>query len=264
MGKIEPNGFRLIKDRPARYDMIGDVHGCYDELIKLIEKLGYQKKGNHYVHPENRILVSVGDVADKGPKNLKSLKFWMDQVIYGQGLWVYGNHCNKFYRYLRGNKVKLSHGLQNTAAEWKRLSETEQQRWKKRFFSVYHSLAYYYLLDGGNLLVVHGGIKKEWIGKFHSKIRTMCIYGDITGEFDLYGRPIRRDWAEEYDGKTFIVYGHTVVEKAEMKNKTIDIDQGCVYGGYLTAFRYPEMEIVQVKGKKYAEYRGEKKNAEKR
>lgn len=258
MVQKEPKGFRLIKGK-QRYDIIGDIHGCYWELMELIKKLGYEKMGNYYRHPENRILISVGDVADKGPENLKCVQFWMNQVLYGNGLWVYGNHCNKLYRFLSGNKVKLTHGLQNTAAEWKKLSEEDQERFRRRFFSVYRNLAYYYILDGGKLLVVHGGIRKEWIGRFHSQVKTMCIYGEITDEFDEYGKPIRKDWAAEYDGRTFIVYGHTVMEKAEIRNKTIDIDQGCVYGGKLTAFRYPEMEIVQVQGKKYAEYREKRK-----
>ena len=104
--------------------------------------------------------------------------------------------------------------------------------------------------------MVHGGLRAENIGKFSNKIRTVCLYGETTGVFDENGKPERLDWAAEYDGEPFVVYGHTVVEKPEIINNTVDIDQGCVYGGYLTALRYPEMEFVQVRGKKYAEYNG--------
>lgn len=256
MSGNNPNGFRLIKGNQQKFDIIGDIHGCFTELIQLVEKLGYVKKGGFYDHPEKRRLVTIGDIADKGFQNLDCLEFWIKQVMIGDGLWAYGNHCNKLYRYFCGNKVKLTHGIQNTVAEINKLNEKEKQALRSRFFSVYRKLAYYYICDDGRLVVVHGGIKKEWIGQFNSQIKTMCIYGDVTGEYDETGKPIRRDWAQHYNGKALIVYGHTVTPKAEIRNKTIDIDQGCVYGGKLTAFQYPEKKIVQVDGKKYAEFQG--------
>lgn len=248
--------FKIIKGSNLKFDIIGDIHGCYHELIELVEKLGYKKGKNHYYHPKGRILVSVGDICDKGYENLKCLDFWLNQVTYGSGYWVYGNHCNKFFRFLLGNKVKLTHGLENTAREYYALEEEERFAFKKRYMSVYRRQAYYLLADKGRLLIVHGGMKKEYIGHFNHKIKTLCIYGDVTGEFEESGKPIRKDWAQEYDGYTFIVYGHTVKKEAKIVNRTIDIDQGCVYGGYLTAFRYPEKQIVQVKGKAYAPYSG--------
>lgn len=99
------------------------------------------------------------------------------------------------------------------------------------------------------------GAASRTIGKFSNKIRAVCLYGETTGNFDENGKPERLDWAAEYDGQPFVVYGHTVAERPEIINRTVDIDQGCVYGGYLTALRYPEIEFVQV-GKKYAEYHG--------
>lgn len=253
MSKRYVNDFVEYKGRHNKFDIIGDIHGCYSEFMELIHKLGYVKVGNCYKHPKGRILVSVGDIGDKGPQNLKSFRFWMNQVSFGDGLWVYGNHCNKLFRYFLGNKVKLTHGLQNTIGEWNKLNGSEREKFKIRYMNIYKKLTFYLILDEGKLIVVHGGIKKEYIGEFDGKIKTMCLYGDTTGEFDENGRPIRLDWAAEYKGDPFIVYGHTVMEEAIIRNNTIDIDQGCVYGGKLTCFRYPEMKIVQVKGKKYCE-----------
>lgn len=249
------HNFKTCREKHRKYDIIGDIHGCYLEMMELVGKLGYRKMGNCYRHPEGRILVSVGDISDKGPENLKCLYFWMDQVAYGGGLWVLGNHCNKLHRYLLGNKVQLSHGLEKTAAEFKKLTEGERNHFKDRFLEVYKKLPYYWILDRGQLLVVHGGLKQEQIGAFNGKIKVMCLYGDITGELEASGRPVRNDWAREYKGKPLIVYGHTVREFAEIRNNTTDIDQGCVYGGKLTAFRYPEKEFVQVESRQsYCRY----------
>lgn len=248
--------FRILEFRENKFDIIGDVHGCYDELMELIGKLGYTKGENAYIHPEGRRLISVGDVADKGWQNLKCLNFWMDQVAYGGAFWVHGNHCNKLYRYFLGNRVHISHGLENTVAELEKLPKEERMVFRNRYMACYESQCYYLLLDKKHLAVVHGGLRGESIGRFSNKIRAVCLYGETTGRFDENGKPERLDWAQEYDGEPFVVYGHTVAEKPEMINRTVDIDQGCVYGGYLTALRYPELEFVQVRGREYTPYTG--------
>lgn len=256
MKEHRERNFRILEFKENKFDIIGDVHGCYDELLILVEQLGYIKKGHAYIHPEGRRLISVGDVADKGPKNLDSIEFWMDQVAYGGAFWVHGNHCNKLYRYFLGNKVRLSHGLEHTVGEVEQLTKEEKMAFRNRYMRTYESQCFYLLLDKRRLAVVHGGLREESMGRFSSKIRAVCLYGETTGMFEESGKPQRLDWAAEYQGKPFVVYGHTVVENPVVVNHTVDIDQGCVYGGYLTALRYPEREFVQVRGKKYAEYLG--------
>ncbi|KXL54019.1 Bis(5'-nucleosyl)-tetraphosphatase PrpE [Anaerotignum neopropionicum] len=256
MREQRERNFRILEFKENKFDIIGDVHGCYDELMELVQKLGYEKKGQAYVHPQGRRLISVGDVADKGPKNLAALEFWMDQVIYGGSFWVHGNHCNKLYRFFLGNKVRMSHGLENTIEELEKRSKEERVAFRNRFMSCYKSQCYYLLLDKRRLAVVHGGLREESMGRFSNKIRAVCLYGETAGVFEKNEKPIRLDWAEEYRGKAFVVYGHTVQEKPNIVHNTVDIDQGCVYGGYLTALRYPEREFVQVRGKAYAEYLG--------
>ncbi|HOV79073.1 MAG TPA: AAA family ATPase [Bacillota bacterium] len=98
----------------------------------------------------------------------------------------------------------------------------------------------------GELETLHGGIKEEMIGKVNGRVRNFCLFGDATGEVTDEGLPVQRDWAGEYRGNALIVYGHTPVPEAKFINNTINIDQGCVMGGKLTALRYPEREIVQV------------------
>ena len=72
------------------------------------------------------------------------------------------------------------------------------------------------------------------------------MYGETTGETDEFGLPVRYNWAAEYRGRAMVVYGHTPVPEPEWLNRTICIDTGCVFGGKLTALRYPEKELVSV------------------
>ena len=112
-----------------------------------------------------------------------------------------------------------------------------------------YSLISHYILDNGKLAVAHAGIKEEMQGRGSGAVRSFCLYGETTGEIDEFGLPVRYNWASEYRGKAKVVFGHTPVPKAEWLNKTIDIDTGCVFGGELTALRYPEEELVSVKAK---------------
>jgi protein phosphatase len=92
------------------------------------------------------------------------------------------------------------------------------------------------------------------IGRSSGAVREFCLYGETTGETDKFGLPVRHDWAAHYQGKTTIVYGHTPVVSAEWLNNTICLDTGCVFGGKLTALRWPEKDLVEVPaGRVYAE-----------
>ncbi|WP_317855396.1 metallophosphoesterase [Chakrabartyella piscis] len=256
MNKSRERNFRILEFKNNQFDIIGDIHGCYDELIALVTKLGYENKNGLYIHPEGRKLISVGDLADKGPKNLQCIYFWMDHIAYAGAHWIHGNHCNKLYRYFLGNKVHISKDMECTLSEYEALSKDDQRAFRQRYMTCYESQCYYLLLDKKKLAVVHGGLPAESIGHFSNKIRAVCLYGETTGEVNEHGRPHRLDWGALYQGDAFVVYGHTVVRDAVVVNQTIDIDQGCVYGGALTAFRYPEKEIVQVEGTAYAVYKG--------
>ena len=257
MKEKRQRNFRILEFKSNQYDIIGDIHGCYKEFMALLKKLGYEKGEKAYFHPQGRRLISVGDIADKGYENIACLEFWINQVQYGGGFWVHGNHCNKLYRYFLGNKVHISHGLENTVKELAKLSADERESLKRRYLDCYESQCYYLLLDKKRLAVVHGGLKEEAMGKCNNAIKKICLYGETTGRFFENGRPERLDWALQYKGKTLVVYGHTVTAQPVIINHTVDIDQGCVYGGYLTAMRYPEMEFIQVKGKAYAKYMGQ-------
>lgn len=228
------------------YDIIGDVHGCYDECLHLLKKLGYDTSKEVPTHPENRTVVFVGDITDRGPNSLKMITLVSNMAHQNVAKYVPGNHCNKLYRFFLGRNVKQTHGLETTVAEYKALSEIEQQAIRRTFMSLYEQAPLYLRLDEDQLIVCHAGIREEWIGRYDKRVETFVFYGDITGEFDEQGNPVRRNWAKQYTGKRTIVYGHTPVLEPYVINNTYNIDTGCVFGGKLTALRYPEKTFVSV------------------
>ncbi|CAG9622827.1 bis(5'-nucleosyl)-tetraphosphatase PrpE [Sutcliffiella rhizosphaerae] len=229
-----------------KIDIIGDIHGCKVEFIELLKALGYISDAGVYRHPNGRKLGLVGDLTDRGPDSIGVVRMVSQLVENGNAYYVPGNHCNKLYRFLLGNKVQQTHGLETTVAELDALSTKDQQCFRTKFISLYENAPLYQVLDNKRLIIAHAGLKKEFIGQQGNKVKTFVLYGDITGEFHPNGMPIRRDWAQSYDGDAWIVYGHTPVREVRVVNKTANIDTGAVFGGKLSALRYPEMETVSV------------------
>ncbi|MCP8615598.1 bis(5'-nucleosyl)-tetraphosphatase PrpE [Salirhabdus salicampi] len=230
-----------------KVDVLGDIHGCYEELLALLKKLGYEANDRGiFAHPEGRIPVFVGDLTDRGPQSLNVVKLVYNMIKQDKARYVPGNHCNKLYRYFLGNNVQIKHGLETTVAELESISKQEQEGIKQQFIELYEDAPLYLILDKANAVVAHAGIKEEMIGKTGKRVKTFVLYGDITGKTDEKGMPERRDWAKHYTGKRWIIYGHTPVAKPRIIGKTVNIDTGCVFGGLLTAFRLPEETFVSV------------------
>lgn len=238
------------------FDIIGDIHGCFQEFKELLQELGYDEQGEH---PEGRRVIFLGDLGDRGPQCIESIKLAMQMVHRDLALYVPGNHCNKLYRYLQGRNVQVTHGLEKTVEELQAMGPMEREIFTREYISFYEASSPYLILDGGNLVVSHAGIKENMIGQINKRIESFCLYGDPTGEVTKEGLPIRRDWAKDYRGKAMIVYGHTPVKNPEFRNNTIDIDTGCATGGRLTALRYPERELVHVPAKEVYYIRPEMK-----
>ena len=253
------------KHERGPFDIIGDIHGCCDELETLLQKLGYQPTPpsaplpacgegmgvgfadmHTYHHPEGRKAIFLGDLVDRGPRILDTVKLVKNMVEAGSAICVPGNHENKLLRKIRGKKVKVNHGLEQTVAEIEALSPEVREPYLKELEKFLDSLISHFVLDDGNLVVAHAGMREEMQGRGSGKVRSFALYGESTGEIDEFGLPVRYDWASEYRGEAMVVYGHTPVPEAEWLNNTIDIDTGCVFGGKLTALRYPERELVSV------------------
>lgn len=112
----------------------------------------------------------------------------------------------------------------------------------------------HYWLDGGRLVVAHAGLKAEMHGRGSAAVREFALYGETTGETDEFGLPVRTEWARDYRGEAAVVYGHTPVPAPEWVNRTLCVDTGCVFGGRLTALRWPERALVSVPAaRSYAE-----------
>lgn len=229
-----------------KVDIVGDIHGCYDEFYELTKKLEYSWKSGYPVHSEGRKLAFVGDLTDRGPQSLKIIQIVYTLIQKDLAYYVPGNHCNKLYRYFLGNKVQITHGLETTVAEFEALERKEQQKVRRSFIQLYENAPLYHLLDGGNLIIAHAGISEELIGKQNSRVKTFVLYGDITGEKHEDGSPVRKDWALEYEGNAYIIYGHTPVKEVRKVGNTFNIDTGAVFGGKLSSLRYPELDIFSV------------------
>ena len=247
------------RDEHGPFDIIGDIHGCADELEALLEKLGYECVpggpaspywgSTTYRHPQGRKVVFVGDLVDRGPRVLDSVRIARNMVANGSGLCVPGNHDVKLQRKLSGKDVKLTHGLATTMDEIEALPDEIKGPFCREISEFIDGLVSHYVLDDGNLVVAHAGLKESMQGRGSGKVREFALYGDTTGERDEFGMPVRRNWAAEYRGAAMVVYGHTPVARPEWLNHTTNIDTGCVFGGMLTALRYPEREFVSVAAK---------------
>lgn len=232
------------------FDIIGDVHGCYDELVALLSKLGYAQSSFNgekaWRHPEGRRAIFLGDLVDRGPGIVEVLTLAMSMVQSGAALCVPGNHEVKLKRKLDGKNVNITHGLAETLAQIDALPETERPPFVAAVRDFIESLVSHYWLDEGKLVVAHAGLRAEMQGRGSREVREFALYGETTGETDEFGLPVRYDWARDYRGSAIVAYGHTPVPQVEWVNKTVCLDTGCVYGGSLTALRYPEQEFVSV------------------
>lgn len=230
------------------FDAIGDVHGCRAELEELLDRLGYHLTrdadgnavGAH--HPAGRRAVFLGDLVDRGPDTPGVLRLVMGMVAAGDALVVCGNHEQKLVRALRGRAVRISHGLGQSLEQ---LADTPEE-FRKRVEEFCDGLIAHYVLDGGRLVVAHAGLPERYHGRASSRVRGFALYGDTTGETDEYGLPVRYPWANDYRGQAMVLYGHTPVPDAVWVNGTMCLDTGCVFGGRLSALRYPERELVSV------------------
>ena len=230
------------RDDAGPFDIIGDVHGCHAELVRLLDELGYDTSAEPIAHPEGRKAVFLGDLVDRGPGVAEVLDVAMSMVAAGTALCILGNHENKLRRALAGRNVQVSHGL----AESLEQLEVRAPEFAEQVTGFIDGLVSHYVLDGGRLVVAHAGLAERYHGRSSGRVRTLALYGDTDGETDEFGLPVRYEWASDYRGDAAVVYGHTPVPVPGWVNNTICLDTGAVFGGELTALRWPERELVSV------------------
>ncbi len=231
-------------DQRGPFDVIGDVHGCLPELLSLLDQLGYavvRDQAGRPIdasHPDGRTVVFLGDLVDRGPDSPGVLRLAMGMTAAGHALAVPGNHENKLVRALSGRQVQRTHGLAETLSQL----EAESEEFRDQVRQWCDALVSHLVLDEGRLVVAHAGLKEAYHGRASGRVRSFALYG----ETDEFGLPVRYPWADDYRGRATVLYGHTPVPQAQWNNSTLCLDTGCVFGGQLSALRYPERELVSV------------------
>ena len=241
-------------------DIIGDIHGCMDEWLLLLEKLGYKQSADGlYRHPEGRKILSLGDIMSRGPRSLDSLLFFEAHIQAELAYMIDSNHGWKIARWLDGRKVTLAHGDERVEEEFldyeRQHGSLATNRLKERIKNMLLDAPSHYVIqdNGASVAVaVHAGIRDDYIGKQSPKIADYCRYGPVVG-VQRNGKPKRGDWTIHHHSPELIIWGHDPRPVALEVQRTINIDQGAVFGGDLTALRLPSKEIVQVESQDYAQ-----------
>jgi predicted kinase len=253
------------RDLTGPFDIVGDIHGCREELEHLLVTLGYEMRPDADIadrlvwsHPEGRTMIFVGDFTDRGPDSPGVMQIVMNMVDAGTGLAVLGNHDEKFRRQLEGRHIQVGTALQGTLEQFDALPENVRDALFDRMRIFFNQLPVHLWLDHGKLVVAHAGLKEAFHGRVSSEIKSFALFGDVTGEKDKHGYPVRLDWAQDYAGSAVVVHGHVALAATRILNNVFSIDTGCAFGGNLTALRYPEIELVSVPSlANYYEWQGD-------
>ena len=243
----------LIRDLPEITEalVIGDLHGCLDELLLLLKQEGRDDLlGEQLPLPATASgppLIFVGDLVDRGPRSIDTLLFVRRLCRAGLAHAVLGNHDEKFGRWLSGSKVEVRHGLAETIADLEGRSAIEREQIADDALAFIRSLPLAIRFDQGRAVAVHAAwrpiMKQE---PDERKIRYFAIYGPTTGKKRSDGYPDRIDWSATYRGPEFALFGHQVYEEPYLNEYAAGIDTGCVFGGRLSAMRWPAREMVSV------------------
>jgi protein phosphatase len=228
---------------------VGDVHGCLVELLELMKALGYGVKRRRedfsVTPPRGRTLAFVGDLVDRGPAAPGVLRLVMDMARAGTALCVAGNRDVELVRAMKGRVTQVSRGMARTLEQL----AAQPKEFRAEVVRFLRGLPSQLMLDAGRLVIAHAGLKEALQGRASAEARAFALHGEVTHERDASGLPFRKNWAAEYRGKALVVHGHTPVSAPEWLNNTVSLDTGCVYGGHLTALRYPERETISIPAK---------------
>lgn len=218
--------------------VIGDVHGCYQELMELLARI-----------PSDALIVFAGDFVDRGPYPEKVLRLVRRLILDGRALAVMGNHDWKAYRKIvLGRNVTVNNGLEETI----KLVAIKDAEYIKTLPHQVHIQN----VHGQNLVVAHAGVRFSDVGKSNKAVEAHCLYGETDGTRNPdTGFPVRTyGWADTWTDPNYTcVFGHTPVEEVQYLGPTkncVNVDTGCAFGGKLTAYNPFTGETMQVNARR--------------
>jgi diadenosine tetraphosphatase ApaH/serine/threonine PP2A family protein phosphatase len=216
----------------GRKIVIGDIHGCFDELTDLLELLE--------LRADDRV-VAVGDLIVKGEKNREVLDLFIDDERFSS---VIGNHDRALRQCWRGEPIRLTKAQKKASAELAVDLE--------RYANYLKSLPY--MIDLDSHLVVHAGVRPGVPLKHQ-------MASDLTEMRTMGANPSRRKgvpWYDVYRGRKTVLFGHWPAKEPRRASRAIGLDTGCVYGGRLTAFLLESNQLLSVPARRCYDGRGKK------
>ncbi len=203
--------------------VVGDIHGCFDELVSLLEKADLANDDH---------VVAVGDLIVKGRKNKEVLNLFISDARFSA---VIGNHDLALLKFWQGTTTELK--------ESQRRVSVELDSEKERYAGYLSSLPF--ALDLGSHAVVHAGVRpgialSKQAPEDLTELRTLGA--DRTSR---EGTP----WYEVYDDEKIILFGHWPAPAPRRAKRAIGLDTGCVYGYQLTGYILETDQFIQVPAK---------------
>lgn len=196
----------------SRTVVVGDIHGCYEELLALVRSVGLG---------ESDRLIAVGDLVTKGPRNREVLDLFAGDARFSS---VVGNHDRALLEYWKGTRAE-----KDLKPAQKRCAE-ELEAGRERYAAFLGSLPGY--IDLGSHVVVHAGLRPG-IPLDEQALADLTALRTLGPDRESReGTP----WYEAYDGDRIALFGHWPAASPRRGPRAIGLDTGCVYGYKLTAY----------------------------
>lgn len=225
-----------------KYLFIGDIHGCFLEMIELIHLMGGNSKKSYHPYlgnitrinpPRGYCFVFVGDLINKGPNSVDVLLSVLDAIDRRVAMSVLGNHDELLRQYLKMDNVGIKEEFFKTITALESRGENVLQFVREHMKNMPYMLEF----QKENILVSHCGLDTPH-QNISLKSRIRSIYGYK-----------HHDWAQNYQGKIKVIHGHLVVNEAVERNNTINLDTGCYMGLALSGFDHYNNKFYKVKSR---------------
>lgn len=216
---------KLIGELPIV--IVGDIHGCFDELQDLLAKAKDVTKS------EKIFLICVGDMLSKGPKSLEVLRLLREMAVKGQAVAVRGNHEESILREYRNMNADNHYVLSKKYEYLATFSQSD--------FEYLQTLPYSLIVPQINAIIVHAGLVPNIPLKYQSYI-DLCHMRNIVLKQRLWGKLMVSNskadagvgWATQWEGPEHVYFGHDARRGLQELQFATGLDTGCVYGGALT------------------------------